>query len=125
MERPLAFEVRIGPEEIERIARRAAELAAQAMRPAAQPELMTVPEAAEHLRCKRQRVDDLLSQRRLTRIKDGSRTLVARAELEAYLRGEATGRFRSASSSPRPSEAAARTSSANAGSGRSSGTGWT
>jgi hypothetical protein len=34
----------------------------------------------------RQRVDDLLSQRRLSRIKDGARTLVSRAELEAYLR---------------------------------------
>ena len=58
---------------------------------------MTVEEAAEYLRCgydededgtrrvKRQRVDDLLSQRRLTRIKDGSRTLVLRSEIEQHL----------------------------------------
>jgi len=59
---------------------------------------MTIEEAAEYLRCgydededgtrrvKRQRVDDLLSQRRLTRIKDGSRTLVSRTEVEEHLR---------------------------------------
>jgi excisionase family DNA binding protein len=52
---------------------------------------LTVPEAAAYLRCKRQRVDDLLSQRVLTRIKEGGRTLVARAEIEAHLRGEPTG----------------------------------
>ena len=46
---------------------------------------VTIPEAAELLRCRRQRVDDLLSQRRLTRVKDGSRTLIARAELDAYI----------------------------------------
>lgn len=50
---------------------------------------MTVEEAALYLRCRRQRIDDLLSQRRLSRIKDGARTLVSRAELEAYLRRSA------------------------------------
>lgn len=45
----------------------------------------TIPEAAAYLRCSRQRVDDLLSQGRLTRHKDGHRTLVERAELVAYL----------------------------------------
>jgi len=47
---------------------------------------MTIPEAAELLRCSRQRIDDLLSQRRLNRHKDGARTLVSRAEIEGYLR---------------------------------------
>jgi excisionase family DNA binding protein len=47
---------------------------------------MTIPEAAEYLRCARQRVDDLLSQRRLSRFKDGARTLVLRREVEDYLR---------------------------------------
>lgn len=46
---------------------------------------MTIPEAAEVLRCKRQRVDDLLSSGRLTRYKDGSRTLIRRNELDTYL----------------------------------------
>ena len=48
---------------------------------------LTIPEAAEYLRCKRQRVDDLLSSRRLTRYKDGRRTLVNREELTAYVEG--------------------------------------
>ncbi len=47
---------------------------------------LSIVEAAELLRCKRQRVDDLLSQGRLARYKDGSRTLVSRIELEEYLR---------------------------------------
>lgn len=47
---------------------------------------MTIPEAAEYLRCSRQRVDDLLSQRRVARYKDGRRTLVSRTEVEEYLR---------------------------------------
>lgn len=46
---------------------------------------LTIPEAADLLRCSRQRVDDLLSQRRLTRVKDGRRTLIRRGELESYL----------------------------------------
>jgi excisionase family DNA binding protein len=46
---------------------------------------MTIREAADYLRCSRQRVDDLLSQRRLGRLKDGSRTLIRRSDLDAYL----------------------------------------
>lgn len=46
---------------------------------------MTIPEAADYLRCSRQRIDDLLSQRRLTRTKDGTRTLILRSEIDAYL----------------------------------------
>jgi len=53
--------------------------------PAPTSPFMTIKEAAEYLRCSRQRVDDLLSARRLTRHKDGSRTLVSRAEIEQYL----------------------------------------
>jgi excisionase family DNA binding protein len=48
---------------------------------------MTIPEAAAYLRCSRQRVDDLLSQRRLARVKEGSRTLVRREEVDRYLSG--------------------------------------
>jgi excisionase family DNA binding protein len=51
---------------------------------------MTIPEAAEYLRCKRQRIDDLLSERKLTRFKDGSRTLVSRAEIEGYITSNIT-----------------------------------
>lgn len=63
-----------------------AELQAQ---PKAPSPYMSIVEAAEYLRCSRQRVDDLLCQRRLTRFKDGSRTLVSRDEVEAHLRGVA------------------------------------
>jgi len=46
---------------------------------------LTIAEAATYLRCKRQRIDDLLSARRLRRYKDGRRTLLLRADLDAYL----------------------------------------
>lgn len=65
-----------------------AAIAAAGHPPAAEPpssRYLTIPEAAELLRCRRQRIDDLLSQRRLTRHKDGSRTLIARSEIEAWL----------------------------------------
>jgi excisionase family DNA binding protein len=56
--------------------------------PAAASPYMTIPEAAEFLRCSRQRVDDLLSQARLTRFKDGARTLVSRDEIDRHLAHE-------------------------------------
>ncbi len=46
---------------------------------------MTVPEAAEYIRAPRHRIDALLSQRKLPRHKEGSRTLICRDELDAYL----------------------------------------
>lgn len=52
---------------------------------------LTIPETADYLRCSRQRIDDLLSQRRLTRHKEGSRTLIARRELELYVRTDSKG----------------------------------
>ncbi len=48
---------------------------------------MTIREAAEYLRCSRQRIDDLLSSQRLTRHKEGRRTLVRRAEIERHVGG--------------------------------------
>ena len=75
-------------EEFERLADRVAELERRrGTAPQSESPYLTVLEAAELLRCKRQRVDDLLSQRRLSRYKDGSRTLVSRAEVEEYLLG--------------------------------------
>ena len=53
--------------------------------------LLSVAEAATLLRCKRQRIDDLLSQRRLTRVKEGRRTLIRRDEIERHLRGSGPG----------------------------------
>lgn len=67
-----------------------ARLRAQPIVPA--PDYLNVVEAAELLRSGRQRVYDLVSSGRLTGLKDGSRLLLRRAEIEAYLAGERTGR---------------------------------
>jgi excisionase family DNA binding protein len=67
----------------ERVEQRLAEIGAT--KHEHQSPLLTIPETAELLRCKRQRVDDLLCSRRLTRIKEGSRTLIARDEIDQYL----------------------------------------
>jgi excisionase family DNA binding protein len=67
------------------VAERLAELDVDGAR--SEPDYLTVAEAAERLRASRQRVYDLLSSRRLRRFKDGSRVLVSRAELDAYLAG--------------------------------------
>lgn len=81
-------------------------------------ELLTVPQAALYIGCgykpcsnckgdacrrchgtgqvvNRQRVDDLLSSGRLERVKDGSRTLIRRSDLDAYLDNGSNGRRRS------------------------------
>lgn len=73
---------------VEEIARRAARIVlTQLDQPGAAKvsPFLTIAEAAEYARCKRQRIDDLLSARRLTRYKDGRRTLISRAELDAHL----------------------------------------
>jgi excisionase family DNA binding protein len=85
-EAPLDLRVSVGVDALEAVAERAAELVLAQLGGLARSPYLTVPEAAEYLRCRRQRIDDLLSQGRLTRLKDGARTLVARAELEAYVR---------------------------------------
>jgi excisionase family DNA binding protein len=63
----------------------AAEMARQAA------PFVTVDEAAGYLRCDRQRIYDLLSSGRLTRHKDGTRVLVSRMELEAYVNANGHG----------------------------------
>lgn len=85
----------LSDDDVERVARRVVALLEVEgdQRARAGSPYLSVPEAAAYLRCKRQRVDDLLSQGVLTRIKEGGRTLVAWAELEAHLRGEPTGRL--------------------------------
>jgi excisionase family DNA binding protein len=69
------------------VADRVAELLAERFAPRASSPYLTVDEAAEFLRAKPHRVYDLLSSGRLTRHKDGSRVLVERAELEAWVSG--------------------------------------
>jgi excisionase family DNA binding protein len=51
----------------------------------AQSPFMTIKEAADYLRCDRQRVYDLLSSRRLPRVKEGTRVLIRRDDIDAYL----------------------------------------
>lgn len=75
------------PEFVEEVARRAAEILAE-QASEARPYL-SVAEAADYLRCKPKRVYDLCSQRRIPFVKDGSRTLLRRADLDAYLEEEA------------------------------------
>jgi excisionase family DNA binding protein len=89
MTAPLRLSVELSAEQIEQIAKRAAEIIAAQVAPAANDSpYLSVAEAAAFLRTRRQRIDDLLSEGLLTRIKDGNRTLIARDELEAHLRGE-------------------------------------
>jgi excisionase family DNA binding protein len=75
---------------VDAIAERAAEIVLERTAAAASP-YFTIPEAADYMRCGRRRVDNLLSAGRLTRVKDGRRTLVLRAEVDAMLRGDPTG----------------------------------
>jgi excisionase family DNA binding protein len=46
---------------------------------------LNVDEAAEYLRCDRQRIYDLVSSGRLTRLKDGSRLLLLRQDLDNHV----------------------------------------
>jgi hypothetical protein len=92
-----ALRIQLPPELIELIAKRAAEIVldrlhAEATHNGAEPYL-SVEAAALYLgygrddegNIRRQAVDDLLSRKRLTRVKLGRRTLIERAEIEALL----------------------------------------
>lgn len=48
-------------------------------------ELLNTTEACAHLRCKRQRIYNLVSEKRLTVHKDGSRNLYRRSDLDQIL----------------------------------------
>ncbi|HET6999349.1 MAG TPA: helix-turn-helix domain-containing protein [Solirubrobacterales bacterium] len=74
---------------VETIAQRAAELLAERQAEVESTPWLRVEEAADHLRCKPKRVYDLCSQRRIPFVKDGSRTLLRRSDLDAYLEASA------------------------------------
>jgi len=83
----LRLTVEITPDQLAQLALRVGDLlAARPAGPATASPYLTVAEAADFLRCSRERIHALLTQRRLTRHKDGGRTLVLRSELEAYVR---------------------------------------
>ena len=69
----------------EKVAERLRVVGAERMAERHRSGFLSVQEAADLLRCDRQRVYDLLSSGRLTRLKDGSRVLIRRAEIEAWL----------------------------------------
>jgi excisionase family DNA binding protein len=76
----------VPPELVELIAARAAQLVRdQAAATDDASPYLTVDQAAEYLACKPKRIYDLTSQRRLPFVKDGSRTLLRRSDLDAYL----------------------------------------
>jgi excisionase family DNA binding protein len=82
----MRLEVTLTDEQLDELAERAAAIVLERTGPTPSAgRFVTVPEAAELLRCRRQRVDDLLSQRRLSRFKEGGRTLLDRAEVEALV----------------------------------------
>jgi excisionase family DNA binding protein len=61
-------------------------LAPRLAKPAQTDGWLTVGEAAEYLRCPKSRVYSLVSARRIPFVKDGSRTLFRRSELDSWLR---------------------------------------
>ena len=73
---------------IEAVAERVVEILAE-RQPQAALEVLTVDETADLLRCRRQRIYDLVSQGRLPHLKDGSRLLLRRGDVVAYLEGSA------------------------------------
>lgn len=85
---PLTIAIELTPDQLEVIAERVAEIVAERHQPPSAPDLLTVAEAAELMRCERKRVYRLLSDGRLPRVRDGGRVLVERAEVERHLRGE-------------------------------------
>ena len=86
---PPSITLELSAEQLEALALRAAEIIADRARTSSQARsdspYLSVQEAAALLRSKPQRVYDLLSSRRLSRFKDGSRVLISREEVEAYL----------------------------------------
>jgi excisionase family DNA binding protein len=70
---------------VEAVAERAAELVLERLELRPASPYLSVDEAAEYLRCSKQRIYDLLSSGRLTRLKDGSRVLQLRSELDQHV----------------------------------------
>src|SRR5947207_265833 len=79
--------VALPAEIVEAIALRVAEILAPRFEALPASPYLSIGEAAEHARCSKQRIYDLRSAGVLTKCGDGSRALVLRAELEAYLAG--------------------------------------
>jgi len=74
---------------IERVARRAAEIVAERQGTAHVSPWLSVADAAERLRCKPDRIYDLIAARKLTPRRDGRRVLLRVDDLDAYLEASA------------------------------------
>jgi excisionase family DNA binding protein len=70
---------------VEQIARRAADLVAERQPSNGLSPWLSAPEAAERLRCDRDRIYDLIALGKLTPRRDGRRVLLHRDDLDAYL----------------------------------------
>lgn len=89
------------PELVESIAQRAAELVLERVADVRPDRPLNVDEAADFLRCGRQRIYDLVSEGRLdVPLRDGKRLLFTRDELERYLRAGASDQRRLAAGKP-------------------------
>jgi excisionase family DNA binding protein len=75
----------VPPDLVEAIAQRAAEIVAARLGPAEREPWMNSEQAAAYLGCKRQRIHELVHERRLTYRKDGSRLLFRPSDLERYV----------------------------------------
>jgi excisionase family DNA binding protein len=78
--------VRLTDEQLAEIAERAAALVSSSA-PAASPWL-NVAEAAERLRCSKDRIYDLITLGKLHPRRDGRRVLLHRDDLDAYIEGQ-------------------------------------
>ena len=78
--------VRLTDEQLAEIAERAAALVS-ASAPAVSPWL-NVAEAAERLRCSKDRIYDLIALGKLHPCRDGRRVLLHRDDLDAYIEGQ-------------------------------------
>jgi excisionase family DNA binding protein len=85
---PLTIALELGPEQVEALAQRVAEIVAERHRPPDPPDLLSVEEVAEILRSSKKRVYRMTSDGRLQKVKDGGRVLVPRSEVERHLGGE-------------------------------------
>jgi excisionase family DNA binding protein len=74
-------------DQVSEIARRAAVLMATDQAPASP--WLNVADAAEHLRCGKDRIYDLIALGKLSPRRDGRRVLLRREDLDAYIEGRA------------------------------------
>jgi excisionase family DNA binding protein len=79
-----ALVVELTEQQLDAIAERAAAMVVERESPEV-ARWLTVAEAAEYLRCPTSRVYSLVSVKRIPFVKDGSRTLFDRGELDAWL----------------------------------------